>query len=368
MHVEPAFGRPWQVPVTQLLGDVAKGGLERRNHSHEIEKAMPMWILSSPWDDERTITVAQSYAITSCLQGDEMSVLNGFKRKYTTWRRQTFPPSSADIYWRHEFIATRLDQIEQRLSNHLSETASSPAQQSEILSVLRLLEPKQIVDHKKVRVGSYGDGGYVQIDDHVGISHALSFGVADNDSWDAAMAKAGIPVEQFDHSIENAPSTHPLLHFHREMISVEARGGTATLPDLVTRYSKLDAPDLILKIDIEGCEWDVFDHATDAALSKLAQIICEFHDLSHLINPVFGARARRVFEKLDRYFAPVHVHANNNGRICNIANIPLPDILEITFASRSRYSFAENIETFPTPLDAPNSPQFADIVLGSFRF
>jgi len=136
----------------------------------------------------------------------------------------------------------------------------------------------------------------------------------------------------------------------------------------VATHSKLDAPDLILKIDIEGCEWDVFDHATDAALSKLAQIICEFHDLSHLTDPVFRSRAQRVLEKLDKHFAPVHVHANNFGRLCNVANIPLPDVLEVTFASRCRYSFTQSTETFPTPLDMPNLPQVADIMLGSFRF
>jgi FkbM family methyltransferase len=165
-----------------------------------------------------------------------------------------------------------------------------------------LLEPKKVVDYKKIRVGNEGDGGYVQIDDLEGISHALAFGVSGNDSWDLAMAKAGIPVEQFDHAIERAPSSHPLLHFHRKMISVDATAETATLSDLVVEHSKLGAPDLILKIDIEGCEWEVFDRATDAVLSRLAQVVCEFHDLSHLTAPAFRARARRVFEKLDKHF------------------------------------------------------------------
>jgi hypothetical protein len=95
---------------------------------------------------------------------------------------------------------------------------------------------------------------------------------------------------------------------------------------------------------------------------------CEFHDLSRLTDPAFRARARRVFEKLDKHFAPVHVHGNNCGRLRIISNIPLPDFLEVTFASRGRYSFTETNEVFPTSLDTPNYPDSADIVLGAFRF
>jgi hypothetical protein len=140
------------------------------------------------------------------------------------------------------------------------------------------------------------------------------------------------------------------------------------MPDLVAEHSKCAAPDLILKMDIENGEWDIFDHAPEAVLTKFAQIVCEFHNLSHLTSSIFRARARRVFEKLDKYFAPVHVHGNNCCGIVNVCNIALPDLLEVTFASRTRYSFSESNETFPTPLDAPNCPNLASIVLGTFRF
>lgn len=295
-------------------------------------------------------------------------MLEEFAKKYHQWRRRTLPPAVADIEWRHEQLAGRLDKIEQTISNRFPETVSSPALQREITAALRILEPKAVADFQKIRVGSAGDGGYVQLDDLQGVSHALSFGISDNDDWDLAIANAGIPVEQFDHSVEKAPSSHALLHFHRKMIAVEATAQSATLPDLVARHSRSDNPDVILKIDIEGCEWDVFDHASDEVLSKLSQIICEFHDLSHLTNPAFRARATRVFEKLARHFAPIHIHGNNFASFCNVANIPLPDVLEITFASRRRYRFVDSSEVFPTALDAPNNAEIPDIWLGSFRF
>jgi hypothetical protein len=278
--------------------------------------------------------------------------------------RQLLPPSRGYTWRQFEQVRARLDQLE----GFLGEIRSSPESQEEVLTVLRLLAPTKAVDRVKIRVGTNNDGGYVQLDDLEGISRALSFGTGGNDDWDVAMAKAGIPVEQFDHSIARAPSTHPLLNFHRKMISSHAGPQSRTVPHLVAEYSRLATPDLILKIDIESSEWDVFDHMDETVLAKFAQIVGEFHQLSHLANPTFRARARRVFEKITRHFSPIHIHGNNFGMIANVCNIAIPDALEITFASRARYSFVESEETFPTPPDAPNDPRKPDIVLGAFRF
>jgi hypothetical protein len=300
-----------------------------------------------------------------------MSDLNKFQQKCRFLLQRILPAPRAYTSWRFDQVAARIDQIVARLDRiegHFIQNILLPELQGEILIVLRLLEPKMASKHAKIRVGTNGDGGYVQLDDLQDISHAFSFGVADNDDWDVAMAKAGIPVEQFDQSVARAPSDHPLLHFHRKMISTKAGPKTATVSDLVAEHSKLSAPDLILKMDIENGEWDVFDCTDEAVLAKFAQIVCEFHNLSQLTDSNFRARARRVFEKLNRHFEPIHVHGNNCCGIVNICNVTVPDLLEITYASKARYSFVENTETFPTPLDAPNCAQLPSIVLGTFRF
>jgi hypothetical protein len=309
-------------------------------------------------------TLKRPSSAKAVVGGGKMRLIDDLKKTFHVWRHRFLPPSSAYVAWRLDQICARLDQMQ----TTSLETRLSPKVQEEILTILRLLEPKKANGYAKVRVGTNGDGGYVQLDDLKGISHALSFGVADNDDWDLAMAKAGIPVEQFDHSVKRAPSNHPLLRFHRKMISINAAAETATISDLVGEHSKFIAPDLILKMDIEDGEWDVFDNAPEVILAKFAQIVCEFHNLSYLANSIFRARAHRVFEKLNKYFAAVHVHGNNCCGLVNVCNIPLPDLLEVTFASRARYSFVESDETFPTALDAPNCPNIANIMLGTFRF
>jgi hypothetical protein len=263
----------------------------------------------------------------------------------------------------------RLDMVAKELrASVMSSRSVTALHQKEILSVVRLLEPRKAVGYEKIRVGSAGDGGYVQLNDYSGISAAISFGIFNDDNWDLAVARMGVPVYQFDHTIEKAPSTHPLLRFERKKAAGNPSVDAVTIADLVAAHSKLSAPDVILKMDIEGSEWDVLDNSSSESLSKLSQIICEFHGLGRLYEAPFHARALRVFHKLAQQFAVIHVHANNGGDMCNLANIAVPSTLEITFASRARYSFVESDERFPTPLDAPNRPDHAEIRLGLFKF
>src|SRR5262249_33933554 len=71
-----------------------------------------------------------------------------------------------------------------------------------VRSALRLLRPFGVEDQRKVRLGRDNDGGYVIIDDLSGVVAALSLGICDDASWDMDIAKRGIDVFQFDHTID----------------------------------------------------------------------------------------------------------------------------------------------------------------------
>lgn len=238
----------------------------------------------------------------------------------------------------------------------------------EILETLRWLEPRRAAGFDKVRLGSAADGGYVQLDDLRDISRAFSLGVSTDDNWDIVLALKGIAVDQYDHSILSAPTSHPRLTFNRRKISAVGSDDAASLAEAIAGHGRNGTADLILKIDIEGDEWDVFDQADGETLARFAQIVCEFHHLFQLRDERFHARARRVFTKLADHFAVVHVHANNYGALSRISGKAIPDTLEVTYANRARYTFEAADEEFPTPLDAADNPFCADIKLGAFRF
>jgi tetratricopeptide (TPR) repeat protein len=245
----------------------------------------------------------------------------------------------------------------------LSGITSDSSEYRTIINTLRLLKPNKAVGFKKIRVGSAADGGYIQLNDFTNITHAISLGVSTDDNWDVSLALRGIPVDQFDHSILEAPTSHRLLNFHRKMVSAHRSAETTTLEDIVAPYFRHGLPDLILKMDIESDEWDVLDNTSAATLSRFAQIVCEFHSLHLLRDPQFQMRVLRVLEKLGRQFSVIHTHANNFGGFSVMADKAIPHVLEVTYANRDRYSIGGSDESLPTSLDFPCDPYAEEILL-----
>lgn len=239
----------------------------------------------------------------------------------------------------------------------------------EIRNILSLLRPYTAMGFSKARFGSPHDGGYILLDDFRGIDTAFSFGVEQNASWDVDVAKRGVTVYQFDHTV-NAPITNnPRLIFERKKIANEPGINSESLASLVDRHDKQNArPNIILKIDIERDEWTVFDATPPSALRRLSQIVGEFHYFEGLSDVYWRRLFERAIKKLCEAYAVVHVHANNHAAFSNIANVIVPNVIEITFANRRMYSFSETDEIFPGPLDAPNDPSRPDMHLGAFRF
>jgi len=241
------------------------------------------------------------------------------------------------------------------------------ALQARALDLLRPLRPFSAQGHGKIRVGSDFDGGYVCLDDFAGITAAFSCGIGGNDSFDLSCAERGIDVLQFDHTIQSPPTRHPKLRFFREQIVPVPTPGGRTLAQLVREYPG-DAPDLLLKIDIEYDEWPVFDAMELAEIGRFRQIVGEFHGFHKIDDVEYCTRMLRVLRKIDSAFFVCHVHANNYSGIGNFANVVVPHTLEITFANRSVYTPYRSHDIFPTTLDAPCDPGRPDYHLGSFWF
>lgn len=232
----------------------------------------------------------------------------------------------------------------------------------------RYLAPQQALNTRKRRFGRDRDGGYVLLDDLADQAVALSFGVGDDASWDADIAAQGVLVHQFDHTIPAPPIVHERIVFHPQRIVAAPAADGATLEQILQAQNISAPASAILKIDIEGDEWSVLDSTPEEALDRFSQIVCEFHNFRDLGDDRTFATCDRVLTKLNRHFQSVHVHANNSHPMILLGGVPFPDILEVTFANRSRYQFGDSTETFPTPLDRPNWHRSVDYYLGRFDF
>jgi hypothetical protein len=242
--------------------------------------------------------------------------------------------------------------------------------QRKFIDLAAHLNPYTIQGLNKIRLGNPFDGGYVVVDQLSHISAAYSLGIGDNVSWDLEIAKRGIPVFQYDNTVSGSPINHSLFKFYQLEV-----GSRYNLPKKITTIQNIMQEhghqldhNLILKIDIEGAEWKVFDSIDVKLLRNFQQIVCEFHDFSKVIHSEWYERAMRVFSKLTVYHRVVHVHANNWAPLLIVANVPFPDVLEVTFFRSDNHYFIESQETFPTQIDYPNNPKCADIFLGNFKF
>jgi Methyltransferase FkbM domain len=241
------------------------------------------------------------------------------------------------------------------------------SEQAAIIDFLSYLTPRRSVGFSKIRLGCNGDGGYVLLDDFTGVSAALSFGIATECSWDMAIAERGIDVYQYDHTVDGPPTANARFRFFKKKIAAVSSDQTESLGSV---FAKLPATTerVILKIDIEGAEWDVLDAATSEELARFSQIVGEFHGFANAADPAWRDTARRVLTKIRSVFDVVHVHGNNFAPFNIIANVAVPSTFELTLVNRAIYECHETDEIFPTALDQPNWADRPDIFLGSMRY
>lgn len=235
--------------------------------------------------------------------------------------------------------------------------------------ILGLLRPHSIADVGKVRLGRELDGGYIGPDDFQGIDTAFSFGINDDISWDLDAADRGLTIYQFDHTVTDPAPHDGRMVFQAKRIDRFTGPESQALGDLIRQHDKgAERPNLVLKMDIEGAEWDVFDATAEKDLARLAWIVCEMHYLQGLAEHHHRAIMDRCLQKIARHFAVVHVHSNVWGGYASLANTVVPNVMEVTFVNRALYELAQGDELFPGPLDRSCDPEQPDFHLGSFAY
>lgn len=247
-------------------------------------------------------------------------------------------------------------------------SAALGARARELFALLSPLDPDGV---KFERVGRDHDGGYVMVADLIqsqGVAYSL--GISDDVSWDKAIAERGIIVFQYDHTIRKLPEIHQNFRFSRIGICQPGKEEKQlrSLDTLIRENGHEDRSAMILKIDIDGCEWDVLSTISEDTLMKFSQILAEFHSLQELSDRAFFEKAMATLRKLRSSFVPVHVHANNYRDLCIVGGVAIPTALEVTLIRKDLATFSACKRLFPTELDQPNNPGCADLYLGSFRF
>ncbi len=222
-----------------------------------------------------------------------------------------------------------------------------------------LLQPVALANCDLQRFGEPHDGGYLLCGNLLGdVQAGYSYGISGYDQWGCDVStKLGVRVHQYDCFNTQQPACPGGdTLFHAECIADTTRVDEGRRFDTFKNQFARNGDAgqrLVLKIDVEGAEWDAFLHAPVEVLEQFDQIAVEFHRSDDVKYP-------RVVARLKQRFHVAHLHFNNFS--CVEGSEPFPAwAYEVLFVNK-RIAVADEARRGggPHPQDAPNNPNAAD--------
>ena len=232
--------------------------------------------------------------------------------------------------------------------------------------LFEMLQPVALANCELERFGEANDGGYLMCANLLGdIESAYSYGISGYDQWGCDVSRTlDVPVHQydcFDPTQPACPGGHAVFH-------LECVGGRAATID-GRRFDTIEhqlgkngdgGKRIVLKIDVEGAEWDSLLSTPDEVLQRIDQMAVEFHWERENSRWVGQEGYTRLLQRLKQFFEIAHVHFNNAS--CTGDLEPFPSwAYEVLFVSK-RLAVVDT-SAGPAglhPLDAPNNPVVED--------
>jgi hypothetical protein len=229
--------------------------------------------------------------------------------------------------------------------------------QIQLLVIMNMIKISKHESYRLIRLGSFYDGGYVVIDDFSRRDVLVSLGIGDNAEFECNIANKIERVIAFDHTIDAMPETTSNIEFNKLGVKGKLVDNFVTLSSIIENIPAEN--DLLLKIDIEGWEWEVLKSISETEISRFRQIIGEFHGFSKAESL---ETINQVLTKILRNFIVVNVHANNWGKYDMIKRLPIADVIEITFVRKDSYESPKNsIENQRHKFNSKNNPSDLDL-------
>jgi Methyltransferase FkbM domain len=234
-------------------------------------------------------------------------------------------------------------------------------------AILTELQPVALKNCTLKRFGSANDGGYVMCENLIEpLDAAYSYGVGPNDDWGCEVSRRyDVPVHQYDCFDPARPTCDGgSFVFHNECVGDRTgyRGSHFfdTLANQIRKNGDIGRR-VIIKMDIEGAEWDTLLAAPDELLASTPQIAMEMHGFD-------DPKIVEVLRKLKRHFYLVNLHFNNWS--CTRQAAPLPAWAYQTQWVNKRIGVPDPAAPVPapmSPLNAPDSPTWPDCQLRTSR-
>jgi len=230
-----------------------------------------------------------------------------------------------------------------------------------------MLRPVALTNCQLERFGEPHDGGYLMCSNLLdAVQSGYSYGISGYDKWGCDIAtKLKLTVHQYD----CFNTTQPVCSSGETVFHAECVGDTTETLDgrpfdtIGNQFASNGdgAKRIVLKIDVEGAEWDSLLSSPDQILEQIDQMAVEFHWMEDgNFRWVQDEKHLRVVERLRQFFEVAHIHFNNASCIGDLA--PFPSwAYEVLFVNKRLAVVDPSRAAGGThPLDAPNNAAFAD--------
>jgi hypothetical protein len=236
-------------------------------------------------------------------------------------------------------------------------------------AILAELQPVALKNCTLKRFGSANDGGYLMCENLIEpLDAAYSYGVGQNDDWGCEMSRRyHVRVHQYDCFDPARPTCNGgMFIFHDECVGDRTGYRESRFFDTLENQIRKN-PDVvgsrrvIIKMDIEGAEWDALLATSDELLASIPQIAMEMHGYN-------DPKILEVIRKLKRNFYLVNLHFNNWS--CTSKAAPLLAWAYQTHWVNKRIGVPDPAAPVPapmSPLNAPDSPTWPDCQLRTPR-
>ena len=212
--------------------------------------------------------------------------------------------------------------------------------------IYHLIVPKNVIGKKKVLIGEKTDGCYVLLDDFKDVKIAYSFGIFNKIQFDKNLADRGIDVYMYDHTINSLPFNNSKFHWKKIGISGKKKKSKQlkSLEELIKENGHSSEKNMILKMDVEHCEWDSLKDISNDILNQFKYIAIEFHFTNGKKEIKLYYEVLKKFQKTHQVF---YLRCHGRSNIVTFGNNRICRFLEVSYIIKKDNTFSKDESIYP---------------------
>lgn len=187
-----------------------------------------------------------------------------------------------------------------------------------------LLQP--LAQSKLVRLGRNADGGYSI--PPLKFDKLVTLGVGKDISFEMNSFFQEVDIHLFDHTVERPFDLNKNMMFYKKGIGNSDKDNLLSFNSICELSQVNSNAKNLLKFDIEGDEYFVFENAD---FSKFSTIVCELHWIEDCFYSDKFFNLQILLMKLHLNHSLVNVHVNNWSSLFNVGSVVLPNVVQLTF-------------------------------------